>query len=374
MKSKIHEILTIKTLIMRKKAIAILIVASTILISCGSDKKEQVANLPTIPVKVAGISDNNTSPYVSASGKVEAENSANLSTRMMGYVTKVNVKVGQKVSQGQLLVSVNNTDLQAKKAQVNASITQAQAGYNNAKKDYDRFVNLFAQQSASQKELDDMTARYEMAKAGLEAAKQMRNEINAQFAYSNIAAPFSGVVTNTFVKEGDMANPGMPLVSIEGAKKLQVTTMVSESDIASIKQGMKVNVLVKSINQEIEGKVSEISLSAKNTGGQYLVKIDLGKSEAKILSGMFVNVQFPIEKSATVKSSDKVLVPTSALVNQGQLTGIYIVNNNIAILRWIRTGKSFGNEVEVLSGLTADEKYIVSAEGKLYNGVKVSIQ
>lgn len=375
MKPKIHEILTIKTLNMRKKAIAILIVASTVFISCGGDKKEQVASLPAIPVKVAGISDINTSPYVSASGKVEAENSANLSTRMMGYVTKVNVKVGQKVSQGQLLVSVNNTDLQAKKAQVNASITQAQAGYNNAKKDYDRFVNLFAQQSASQKELDDMTARYEMAKAGLEAAKQMRNEINAQFAYSNISAPFSGVVTNTFVKEGDMANPGMPLVSIEGAKKLQVTAMVSESDIALITQGMKVNVLVKSINQEVEGKVSEISLSAKNTGGQYLVKIDLGKSEAKILSGMFVNVQFPIEKEATTKALDKVLIPVTALVKEGQLTGIYTIGSgNVAILRWLRIGKNFGDQVEVLSGLSANEQYIVSADGKLFNGAKVSIQ
>ena len=375
MKPKIHEILTIKTLNMRKKAIAILIVASTVFISCGGDKKEQVASLPAIPVKVAGISDINTSPYVSASGKVEAENSANLSTRMMGYVTKVNVKVGQKVSQGQLLVSVNNTDLQAKKAQVNASITQAQAGYNNAKKDYDRFVNLFAQQSASQKELDDMTARYEMAKAGLEAAKQMRNEINAQFAYSNISAPFSGVVTNTFVKEGDMANPGMPLVSIEGAKKLQVTAMVSESDIALITQGMKVNVLVKSINQEVEGKVSEISLSAKNTGGQYLVKIDLNKSEAKILSGMFVNVQFPVEKKENVKVSDKVLIPVAALVKEGQLTGIYTIGSgNVAILRWLRIGKTFGDQVEVLSGLSVNEQYIVSADGKLFNGAKVSIQ
>lgn len=375
MKAKIHKILTIKTLNMRKKAIAILIVASTVFISCGGDKKEQVASLPAIPVKVAGISDNNTSPYVSASGKIEAENSANLSTRMMGYVTKVNVKVGQKVSQGQLLVSVNNTDLQAKKAQVNASITQAQAGYNNAKKDYDRFVNLFAQQSASQKELDDMTARYEMAKAGLEAAKQMRNEINAQFAYSNISAPFSGVVTNTFVKEGDMANPGMPLVSIEGAKKLQVTAMVSESDIALITQGMKVNVLVKSINQEVEGKVSEISLSAKNTGGQYLVKIDLNKSEAKILSGMFVNVQFPVEKKENVKVSDKVLIPVTALVKEGQLTGIYTIGSgNVAILRWLRIGKTFGDQVEVLSGLSVNEQYIVSADGKLFNGAKVSIQ
>lgn len=357
-----------------KKTIAILTLTSTLLISCGGDKREEVATLPAISVKVTGISEADASPYVSASGKIEAENSANLSTRMMGYVTKVNVKVGQKVTKGQLLVAVNNTDLQAKKAQVDASIIQAQAAYNNAKKDYDRFVNLFAQQSASQKELDDMTARYEMAKAGLEAAKQMRNEINAQFAYSNISAPFNGVVTNTFVKEGDMANPGMPLVSVEGAKKLQVTAMVSESDIASISNGMKVKVLVKSLGTEVNGTVSEVSLSAKNTGGQYLVKIDLDKTDAKILSGMFVNVQFPVEKKANVTTSDVVLVPESALVKQGQLTGIYTVGtNNTAILRWLRLGKTFGNQVEVLSGLNNKEQYIVSAEGKLFNGAKIQL-
>ncbi len=293
----------------------------------------------------------------------------------MGYVTKIHVQVGQKVGAGQLLVSINNTDLQAKKAQVDASILQATAGYNNAKKDYDRFVNLFKQQSASQKELDDMTARYEMAKAGLEGAKQMRNEVIAQFSYSNITAPFSGTVTNTFVKEGDIANPGMPLVSVEGASRLQVSAMISENDIAAIKKGMPVHVLVKSSNKTLTGKVNEVSLSAKNTGGQYLVKINLDKTDSSVLSGMFVNVQFPIENKTETIQTDRILVPQTALVQQGQLTGIYTIGEgNIAILRWLRTGKNFGNQVEVLSGLTANEQYIISAEGKLYNGAKVSIQ
>jgi RND family efflux transporter MFP subunit len=360
-----------------KKTIAILTLSTFLFLSCGKEKTEIANNTPAIAVKVSGISTDTNSPFVTASGKIEAENSANVSTRMMGYITKVHVKVGQKVGAGQLLVSVNNTDLQAKKAQVDASILQATAAFNNAKKDYDRFTALFNQQSASQKELDDMTSRYEMAKAGLEGAKQMRNEVMAQFSYSNITAPFSGEVTNTFVKEGDMANPGMPLVSIEGASRLQVTAMVSESDITSIKNGMSVKILVKSTNQELSGKVSEVSGSAKNTGGQYLVKINLNTTGSKVLSGMFVNVQFPVanQVQTSTKQSDKVLIPEIALVKQGQLTGIYTIGNgNTAILRWLRIGKSFGNQVEVLSGLSSNEQYIVSAEGKLYNGAKVSIQ
>jgi RND family efflux transporter MFP subunit len=358
--------------------ITTLFLSSLFLLSCGGEKINEIAIETPIAVIVSGTTENSNSPYVTASGKIESQNSANVSTRMMGYVTKVHVKMGQKVSAGQLLMSINNADLQAKKAQVDASILQATAGFNNAKKDYERFQNLIAQQSASQKELDDMTSRYEMAKAGLEGAKQMRNEVIAQFSYANITAPFSGEVTNTFVKEGDMANPGMPLVSVEGNGLMQVMAMVSEGDISSITNGMPVTVLVKSSNQQIKGKVSEISGSATNTGGQYLVKINLEKADKNVLSGMFVNVKFLIEKpkaTTETKTPDKVLVPTSALVTQGQLTGIYTVSSEkTALLRWLRIGKNFGDQVEVLSGLAADEKYIVSAEGKLYNGVSVSVQ
>lgn len=362
---------------MKKYSLLLIALTSVFMLnSCGKDRKETADNTPAIPVKVSGNSVSTNPSFVTASGKIEAENSANVSTRMMGYVTKVHVKVGQKVNAGQLLVSINNTDLQAKKAQVDASILQATAAFNNAKKDFERFTALFSQQSASQKELDDMTSRYEMAKAGLEAAKQMRNEVLAQFGYSNITAPFSGEVTNTFVKEGDMANPGMPLVSIEGASRLQVTAMVSESDIANIQNGMAVKILVKSINKTVTGKVTEVSSSAKNTGGQYLVKINLTQTDKAILSGMFVNVQFPLaNKTLTTVITDKVLVPESALVKQGQLVGIYTVGNgNTAILRWLRIGKTFGNQVEVLSGLSSEESYIVSAEGKLFNGAKISVQ
>lgn len=356
--------------------LAILLTTITIIGCGGSEKKKEVSNTQTpITVKVHKTSLNNQKTFVTASGKVEAKNSANLSTRMMGFVKAVNVKVGQRVAVGQLLVSINNSDLQAKKAQVEAMIIKAKAGFKNAKKDYNRFKNLFGQKSVSQKEMDDMTAHYEMAKAGLEAAKQMKNEVMAQFNYVNIKAPFSGVITNTFVKKGDMANPGMPLVSIEGKGKLQVMAMVSESDIAKIKKGMTVKVVVKSINTQVSGKVVEVSLSAKNTGGQYLVKINLDKTDNTILSGMFANVQFPVKNQENNDTNNTITVPVKALVKQGQLTGIYTIDSdNTAILRWLRLGKTFGDNVTVLSGLTTGETYIVSADEKLFNGAKVSVQ
>ena len=351
----------------------VLIAVTFFITSCGSDDKT-VAQDTTSPiaVKVAVVALDNNTPFLSVSGKVQATKSANLSTRMMGFVNKVYVGVGDKVKKGQLLMSINNADLQAKRAQVNASITEATAALNSAEKDYSRFKNLFANTSATQKELDDMTANFEMAKARLEAANQMKNEINSQFKYSNITAPFNGVVTGKFIETGNMAHPGIPLIAIEAPTFFEVTAMVPESEISQIKSGTEVNVVVKSIGKTIKGTITEVSSSAKNTGGQYLVKVALAKTTVPILSGMFATVQFPIESETT---SSFVLVPSEAIVTRGQLSGIYTVSQrNTAVLRWLRLGRTFGDQVEVLSGLTVDESYIVSAEGKLFNGVKINIE
>ncbi len=341
--------------------------------SCGKEKKTVADTRATVNVKVSTPSSESNS-FISASGKVEAVQNANLSTRMMGFINNISVNVGDKVSKGQLLISINSADISAQKAQVDASILEASAAFNNAEKDYHRFTALFKDNSASQKEMDDISANYEMAKARLEAANQMKNQVNAQLSYSNITAPFSGVITGKFVNKGDMANPGMPLISIETPGNYQIISMVPEFEITSIKKGTNVNVVLKSTNQLIIGKVTEVSTSAKNTGGQYLVKVLLDKTEVKLLSGMYTSVQFPIEKITDTKKK-MVLVPQSVLLHQGQLTGVYTIGNeNVAILRWLRIGKSFGDQVEVLSGLSANEQYIVSADGKLYNGAKVSIQ
>ena len=346
--------------------------ATTLLFSCGdSSEKNITENTPAVAVTVETPSRSDQS-FLTFSGKIEAVENATLSTRNMGYVTRVNAKVGDVVEKGQLLIEINNADLQAKRAQVNAGITEATAAFKNAEKDYERYSSLFEDNSATQKEMDDITARYQMAKARLEAARQQKNEINAQFAYSNIVAPFSGVVTSKNVEVGDMANPGMPLLNLEVPGKFEVRASVPESEIASVKQGTEVNVQVKSSGEILKGMVSEISTSARNSGGQYVVNVALDETDASIYSGMYASVQFP---TTAVDEREVVLIPSSALVTRGDLHGIYTPSQqNTAILRWVRLGRTVGDEVEVLSGLNAGESYISSAEGKLYNGAKLEIR
>ncbi len=340
-------------------------------------KKEKITDTDNpVMVSVSITGDSAVMHTTNASGKLVAKNSVNISTRMMGYITGIRTEVGQAVHAGQLLVSINSNDIQAKGGQASAQIAQAQANFNIAKKDYDRFTKLFELQSASQKELDDMRARYEMAKAALDAARMMKNEVNAQYSYTNIVAPISGIVTAKYVKPGDMANPGMPLLTIEAPSHLQAQAMVSEEQIPFIHTGQQVNITIKSSNKQLTGTVSEVSLSSANTGGQYLVKIDI--SEAKgLLPGMYVNVQFPFEipASPTINENKAMTVPVSAIVEQGQLKGIYTISSQkTALLRWLRLGKQTGDKVEVLSGLSSGEQYITYSDGKLFNGVKVKIK
>ena len=155
---------------MKKHIYLSLLLGSAIFASCSSDPKDIADNTKPVQVTLSNTATTDALGYVNASGKLVAKNSVNVSTRMMGYITMLKADVGDFVSAGQSLVSINNTDIQAKGGQANAQIAQAQAAFNSASKDYQRFQNLYNSQSASQKELDVMRARYEMAKATLDGA------------------------------------------------------------------------------------------------------------------------------------------------------------------------------------------------------------
>lgn len=357
-----------------KNLLAAVVVTSTaLLVSCsGGEEKTTTAAEQPIPVKVGSISSER-SQAVLASGQVEAAQTANISTRVMGRINSILVKAGDRVSKGQLLATISAEDMQAKRAQTNAMIAEAEASLASAQKDFDRFTNLYKEQSATAKEVDNVTLQYNSAKSRVEAAKQMRNEVNAMLSYSSLTAPFAGVVTQKLAEAGSLASPGMPVFTIEQTGILQVSATVAESDIASIKLGDVANLEVKSTGKKLQGKIIQLNPSSQFTGGQYIVKISIPEADKKDLyAGMFVSVSIPVTGAATAVNNDMILVPASAIVHRDELTGIYTLGtDNIALLRWIRLGKTVGDKVEVLSGLAKGEQFIVSAEGKLYNGAKV---
>lgn len=335
-------------------------------------KKETIENVTPISVTLSSPMVN-SQEGIMVSGQVEAIQTSQITTRMMGFINKIYVKVGDKVSSGQLLVSINNQDMQAKRAQTTAMLAEAEANLASAQKDMDRFTSLQTQGSATAKEMDNVTLQYNSAKSRVEAAKQMRNEVDAMISYSSLKAPFAGVITRKMANEGSMANPGMPILTLEQGGGFQVSASVPEIDINKISQGANAMVLVKATGTSLQGKIGEISQSSQGTGGQYAVKINLNPQDTKgLYSGMYVHVTIPVAKAQKV-SGKHILVPQSSIIQKDQLTGIYVVNGKTAVLRWLRVGKVWGDQIEVLSGLGADNQFVLNPSDKLQNGSPISV-
>ncbi|MBS1667507.1 MAG: efflux RND transporter periplasmic adaptor subunit [Bacteroidetes bacterium] len=345
--------------------------------SCSSndDKGGAIANTDSPVLVTLGTPSASGQDGINVSGQVEASETANISTRVMGYITKLTVKVGDHVNKGQLIATISNQDILAKRAQAEAAIAEAEAALKNAQKDEERFTALYNQQSATAKELENMTLQYNAAKSRVESAKQMRNEVNAMLAYTSLTAPFTGMVTQKWMDAGSMANPGMPIITIEEKGSYQVSASVPESEIGQVKKADRVDVRIQSLDRSFKGTISQINPSSQFTGGQYIIKISIPEKEKEgLYAGMYANVS--IASAITPKSStDAVLVPVSSIVRRDQLTGLYTVSgNNTALLRWVRLGKTIGDQVEVKTGLAKTESFIASTDGKLYNGAPIKLK
>jgi RND family efflux transporter MFP subunit len=346
--------------------------------ACSSNKKEAtVANTDAAVMVTVATPSGTDQQGINVSGQIEASQTANISTRVMGYITMLKVKVGDHVSKGQLLATISNQDMIAKRGQTDAMIAEAQAALSSAQKDYDRFTILYKQQSATAKELDNVTLQYNSAKSRLEGAKQMRNEINANLGYTSLTAPFSGIVIQKLAEAGSMANPGMPILTIEQSGSYQVSASVPENIINQIHTGAEAIVSIKSVDRTIKGTVVQINPSSQFTGGQYIIKVNIADADKKgLYAGMYATISIPVKEPVVVTTNaNAVMVPVSSIEHKDQLTGLYTIgSNNTALLRWVRLGKTFGDQVEVLSGLGKDEQFVLAAEGKLYNGIPIKIK
>jgi RND family efflux transporter MFP subunit len=349
-----------------------LAIAGGVFQACSSSGKEKKMHEEVIPVATALPSSGEESGVL-ASGQIESRQTAVISTRVMGSINRIYVQAGDKVSKGQLLVSISNADLLAQRAQANAAIFEAKAAAAVSAKDVERFKQLYQQQSASAKELENVTLQHQSVRSKLETALQMRNQVNAMLAYTHITAPFSGVITKKFMDQGSMANPGMPLLALEQNGNFQAVVSVPESDIDKIKQGATVNLTVKSLGITFPGIISEITPSSQFSGGQYGVKVAISNTKSLgIKSGMYVNVLIPGKQTKSTQLSE-IMIPVSAVINKEQLTELYVVSSdNKALLRLVRLGKRIGDRVEVLSGLAPNERFVLSTQGRIYNGCKVS--
>lgn len=368
-----EEFITMKSIL--SYSLLLFAAGITLLASCSSDENRSKTEA-TNPVAVkVSIPESLNQEAVLVSGQVTSEQTAAISTRIMGYITRIYVKAGDRVKKGQLLVTINSDDIRARRSQTEAMIAEAEAAYKTAAKDFQRFNALYKEQSASAKELESVSFQYASARSKLLAARQMRAEANAALSYTNLRAPFDGTITRKLADEGNMANPGMPILTVEKPGRLEVVAPVAESDISRIKTGQTALLNISATGKTLTGSVREINRSAEISGGQYLIKIGISETAKEgLYSGMYASVSIPVG-AAKRGNEGGVWIPLKSIVKSDQLTGVFTVSHDkTALLRWVRLGKVAGDRAEVLSGLGKNEAYIQEAAGKLYNGAQVTIQ
>lgn len=336
------------------------------------EKQASMEDETAVPVTLATAQTMQAGDLQTFAGNVESDNQASLSTIVMGTVEDLPVSVGQEVRRGDVLAQIKDDQIRAKKMQLEANMVQAKANLRNTEKNYERIKNLYAEESATSKELDDMSTMYDVAKANVEALEASLSEVNEMLEYTVIRAPFDGIVSHKFVSEGDMAAPGHPLLSIADPGSIKITANVPERWIGRISEGDTVSVAVSAAGIESTHAVlTAVSNAADPMSRQYAIEAKLLDENiaGSLKTGMFAEIMIEAEGDAAL------YVPVSALTTRGQLTGLFTVSdNNRTVLRWIRTGKTAGESVEILTGLEPGEQYISASDHMLQQGQLVTIQ
>ncbi|HET8666888.1 MAG TPA: efflux RND transporter periplasmic adaptor subunit, partial [Terriglobales bacterium] len=303
-------------------------------------------------------------------GSVHAAESAQLSAQMMGNIVAVNVHEGDRVRRGQVLAVIDASQPQAALERAQAGVSAAEHEAAAAESDFGlaestlrRYEDLYSKKSVSPQEFDEIkaraqgaSARREMARSGQAQAKAALAQARTAFEYTRVRAPFDGVVTERKVDPGALAAPGMPLLTVEGSGRYRLEANVDETSLRDVRMGESVRVAIDALGGDqspLEGKVVQIVPAAEVASRSFVVKVEL-PTTANLHSGLFGRAYFPRG------TRESLLVPESAVIERGQLQGVYVLGqDNIANLRYVTLGKHAADrQVEVLSGLMPGETLV----------------
>ncbi len=346
----------------------LLLSASLALVGCGGTEEAPPEEQEAVTVETATARASTVREVLRYSGTIQGTRRVPLSTKMMGTVTQLDVEEGDRVSKGEVLIRVRSQNVQAQKRQIQARLQEAKAAFDNAKTNFERIKALYQKDSATEKEFDDAKTGSERAQARVQALEGQLDEIKETLDYATVRAPIDGSVVEKRSEEGALAAPGQPLLVVETIDELKAVVQVPAADINRFSVGDSVTVEVGAAgNVRRTGVVSQVNASGNYASRQFKVQVRLSRNGgATLKSGMYAQVLLPSGEVTAIT------VPEGAIVERGQLAGIYAVKDGTVLLRWVRTGKRYGDRVEILSGLSEGETYVVNGQQRLLDGQAVA--
>jgi RND family efflux transporter MFP subunit len=324
-----------------------------LLAGCGKVHQGHVAAQPELPSVQARTQTVEAKPLVSIEevvGTVRARLRATIEAKTTGRITDMPVVLGQKVKAGDLLARLHAPEIKAR-------LEQAEATLQQAERDSKRFSSLLSQNAVARADSEAADTRYRVATGAVAEARAM-------MAYVEILAPFDGVVTRKWVDVGDQAAPGKPLVDIEDPSQLQLEADVPEAVASKINQDARMTIRVGQSTDDLAGRVVEIAPIADPISRTFRVKLDVQASPG-LMSGQFARLLVPEGENTSMR------VPTSAVVQRGQMEILFVVEHQHARLHLVKTGRRVNDETEILSGLDSGDSVVVNNPQQLVDGQPV---
>ena len=285
-------------------------------------------------------------------GTVEAVHQATVSAQTSGRITEINFDVDDFVKQGEVLLRFRDTEQRARLDAAQASLREAQARFAQAQKEYDRIKNIFARKLVSKAAMDNATAELRAARARLEAGQANVKQAQEQLDHTVVRAPYSGIVVKRQVEVGETANVGQPLMTGLSLEHLRATVALPQSFIQKVRDNRHAYVVLPGQDgKRLDAQSLVIFPYADSSSHTFKVRVELPPGLQGLYPGMLIKIAF-------VTGRDKQLVvPASAVVHRGEVTGVYVVSGDGDVaLRQIRIGRRVGDLIEVLAGLDAGEQ------------------
>lgn len=289
--------------------------------------------------------------FEEVAGTLQSEQSSSVSAQIMARVKQVHVHAGDSVNKGDLLIELDNNDLRARLAQVRDRRNALRAQLQRAKLHYDRTRQLHQKHSATTANLEAAEAEYQSLRAQLSAAGESLAEAENALSYSQIRATFSGKVIDHFVENGDMATPGMRLLSVYDPHSLRIAAYVRESLALTLQPGLNLQASIDALGKNVQVVIDEIVPAAEPGSRSFLIKARI-EFQPGLLPGMFARIRIPLG------TERQLLIPTSYTKQVGQLDVVWLAVDGVVERRFLRLGEYKRGLVEVISGLTEGDRLI----------------
>ncbi len=338
---------------MKRLLLPTLIAAIPFFSGCHKASEQTQTELPATTVSVQTVERKSRPATEDVVGTVRPKLSAVIEAKVSGRITQMLVVPGQLVKAGEKLVLLDAHEIQSR-------LDQAAAARQQAENDLKRGTDLMQQKILSQSEFDNAQSKFRIAAAAEAEAKTMHD-------YTQIVAPFDGVITRKLTDVGDLAAPGKALLQIENPATLRLEADVPEALIGNVKLGDILTVRIATVTSEIVGTVAEMSPTADPNSRTYLVKVDLPAAPG-LRSGQFGRVAVPVSEASAIR------VPASAVIQRGQMELVFVLASNHAQLRLVKTGSRIGDEIELVSGLDSGEQVVTAGGSALMDGQPVTIK